>query len=98
MLTKDHVVKTLPFYQALALFKYAVIVQGVVQRIVAGIASSAESSLVAQQFPWLVKMGIDILASSSPSTASTASATVTTNASVSSPLLDNDRHVVPSRL
>jgi aminoglycoside phosphotransferase (APT) family kinase protein len=96
MLTKDHVVKTLPFYQALALFKYAVIVQGVAQRVVAGTASSTQASFVAQQFPWLVQMGLDILASSS--TAFTASATVTTNASVSSSLLDNDRDVVPSRL
>jgi aminoglycoside phosphotransferase (APT) family kinase protein len=104
MLTKDYVVKTLPFYQALALFKYAVIVQGVAQRVVAGTASSAQASVVAQQFPWLVQMGLDILASSSlssssssSSTTSSSSATVTTNASVSS-LLDHDRHVVPSRL
>jgi aminoglycoside phosphotransferase (APT) family kinase protein len=103
MLTKDHVVKTLPFYQALALFKYAVIVQGVAQRVVAGTASSAQASLVAQQFPWLVQMGLDILASSSSSSSSSlssttsSSATVTTNASVSS-LLHHDRHVVPSRL
>jgi aminoglycoside phosphotransferase (APT) family kinase protein len=86
----DRIVRRLPFYLALALYKYAVIVQGVAARVAAGTASSATASHVAQQFPQLVGLGIDMLASSSSTSAVSSTEVVTTT-------LGDDRGPVPRR-
>jgi aminoglycoside phosphotransferase (APT) family kinase protein len=72
----DQIVHRLPFYLSLALYKYAVIVHGVAARVAAGTASSANASHVAQQFPQLVRLGIDMLSASS-TLSSTAGVTTT---------------------